>query len=123
MHTHHHQPLFTGTDEERVLYRWYNNVVNKCISITPEREVKFNAMVQRNEAYMINGAEYAFYRRCDEYKAFLDENMELPTMETDTVLYRWFHNNIKIYMEFDDRRKGYFVDLLEFIQSYGFFVH
>ena len=123
LHTHHHQPLFTGTDEERVLYRWYNNVVNKCISITPEREVKFNAMVQRNEAYMINGAEYAFYRRCDEYKAFLDENMELPTMETDTVLYRWFHNNIKIYMEFDDRRKGYFVDLLEFIQSYGFFVH
>ena len=93
------------------------------MTITLEREVAFNAMVARNADYMVNGTEYSFYRRCDEYKAFLDENMELPTMETDTVLYRWFHNNIKIYMEFDDRRKGYFEDLLEFIQSYGFFVH
>ena len=123
LRTHHHMPLSTGTEDEQFLYRWYNNVVNKCITITSEREVAFNAMVARNADYMVNGTEYSFYRRCDEYKAFLDENMELPTMETDTVLYRWFHNNIKIYMEFDDRRKGYFEDLLEFIQSYGFFVH
>lgn len=93
------------------------------MTITIERDEAFNAMVARNADYMVNGTEYSFYRRCDEYKAFLDENMEFPTMETDTVLYRWFHNNIKIYMEFDDRRKGYFEDLLEFIQSYGFFVH
>ena len=123
LRTHHHMPLSTGTEDEQFLYRWYNNVVNRCMTITLEREVAFNAMVARNADYMVNGTEYSFYRRCDEYKAFLDENMELPTMETDTVLYRWFHNNIKIYMEFDDRRKGYFEDLLEFIQSYGFFVH
>ena len=123
LRTHHHMPLSTGTEDEQFLYRWYNNVVNRCMTITLEREVAFNAMVARNADYMVNGTEYSFYRRCDEYKAFLNENMELPTMETDTVLYRWFHNNIKIYMEFDDRRKGYFEDLLEFIQSYGFFVH
>lgn len=123
LRTHHHMPLSTGTEDEQFLYRWYNNVVNRCMTITLEREVAFNAMVARNADYMVNGTEYSFYRRCDEYKAFLDENMELPTMETDTVLYRWFHNNIKIYLEFDDRRKGYFEDLLEFIQSYGFFVH
>ena len=123
LRTHHHMPLSTGTEDEQFLYRWYNNVVNRCMTITIEREEAFNAMVARNADYMVNGTEYSFYRRCDEYKAFLDENMELPTMETDTVLYRWFHNNIKIYMEFDDRRKGYFEDLLEFIQSYGFFVH
>lgn len=123
LRTHHHMPLSTGTEDEQFLYRWYNNVVNRCMTITIEREVAFNSMVARNVDYMVNGTEYSFYRRCDEYKVFLDENMELPTMETDTVLYRWFHNNIKIYMEFDDRRKGYFEDLLEFIQSYGFFVH
>lgn len=123
LRTHHHMPISTGTEDEQFLYRWYNNVVNRCMTITIEREDAFNAMVARNADYMVNGTEYSFYRRCDEYKAFLDENMELPTMETDTVLYRWFHNNIKIYMEFDDRRKGYFEDLLEFIQSYGFFVH
>ena len=123
LRTHHHMPLSTGTEDEQFLYRWYNNVVNRCMTITLEREVAFNAMVARNVDYMVNGTEYSFYRRCYEYKAFLDENMELPTMETDTVLYRWFHNNIKIYLEFDDRRKGYFEDLLEFIQSYGFFVH
>lgn len=123
LRTHHHMPLSTGTEDEQFLYRWYNNVVNRCMTITLEREEAFNAMVARNADYMVNGTEYSFYRRCDEYKAFLDENMELPTMETDIVLYRWFHNNIKIYMEFDDRRKDYFVDLLEFIQSYGFFVH
>lgn len=120
LRTHHHMPLSTGTEDEQFLHRWYNNVVNRCVTITAEREAAFNAMVVRNADYMVNGTEYSFYRRCDEYKVFLDENMELPTMETDTVLYRWFHNNIKIYMEFDDRRKGYFEDLLEFIQSYGF---
>lgn len=122
LRTHHHMPLSTGTEDEQFLYRWYNNVVNRCMTITLEREVAFNAMVTRNADYMVNGTEYSFYRRCDEYKAFLDENMELPTMETDTVLYRWFHNNIKTYMEFDDRRKGYFEDLISYIESYGFVV-
>lgn len=122
LQTHHHQPLFTGTDEEKVLYRWYNNVVNKCVTITPEREAEFNAMVQRNEAYMINGTEYAFYRRCDDYKVYLDDNMELPTLDTEPSLYRWFHNNYKSYMSFEDRRKGYFEDLISYIESYGFVV-
>ena len=122
LRTHHHMPLSTGTEDEQFLYRWYNNVVNRCMTITLEREVAFNAMIARNADYMVNGTEYSFYRRCDEYKAFLDENMELPTMETDTVLYRWFHNNIKIYMEFDDRRKGYFEDLISYIESYGFVI-
>ena len=123
MQTHHHQPLFIGTDEEKVLYRWYNNVINKCVTITPEREAEFNAMVQRNEAYMINGTEYAFYRRCDDYKVYLDENMELPTLDTEPSLYRWFHNNYKSYMSFEDRRKGYFEDLISYIESYGFVIH
>ena len=122
LRTHHHMPLSTGTEDEQFLYRWYNNVVNRCMTITLEREVAFNAMIARNADYMVNGTEYSFYRRCDEYKAFLDENMELPTMETDAVLYRWFHNNIKIYMEFDDRRKGYFEDLISYIESYGFVI-
>ena len=123
LQTHHHQPLFTGTDEERVLYRWYNNVVNKCVTITPEREAEFNAMVQRNEAYMINGTEYAFYRRCDDYKVYLDDNMELPTMDTEPSLYRWFHSHYKSYMSFEDKRKSYFEDLISYIESYGFVIH
>ena len=122
LQTHHHQPLFTGTDEEKVLYRWYNNVINKCVTITPEREAEFNAMVQRNEAYMINGTEYAFYRRCDDYKVYLDDNMELPTMDTEPSLYRWFHNHYKLYVSFEDRRKDYFEDLISYIESYGFVV-
>lgn len=122
LRTHHHMPFSTGTEDEQFLYRWYNNVINRSITITPERDAAFNAMIARNADYLVNGTEYSFYRRCDEYKAFLEDNMELPNIDTDSTLYNWFLKNYKIYLQFEDRRKGYFEDLLEFIQSYGFFV-
>lgn len=118
--THHHMPMSTGTEDEQFLYRWYNNVVNRCMNITPEREAAFNAMIARSADYMVNGTEYSFYRRCDDYKVFLDENMELPSMETDAILYRWFHSNVKIYEDFEDRRKTYFEELIKYVESYGF---
>lgn len=123
LQSHHHIPISTGTEEEQVLYRWYNNVINKCLALTPEKEADFEAMISRNADYMVNGTEYAFFRRCDDYKVFLEENMELPNNETDAALYNWFLKNLKIYSSFEDRRKVYFSDLLEYIEAYGFVVN
>ena len=46
--------------------------------------------------------------------------MEFPTLETDSAKYGWFNKNMKIYKEFEDRRKAYFEDLIEFLYTYGF---
>ena len=121
--THHHMPFSTGTVVEQFLYNWYGNVIGKRISLNAKQEADFNAMIERNKEYMVNGIEYAFFRRCDDYKVFLDENMELPTSETDATLYNWFQTQIKKYTEFEDRRYGYFEDLLKDIESYGFIVN
>ena len=121
--THHHMPSIRGSEEEQYLYRWYSNVIYKCLSITEEREQDFKAMVERNSKYMVNGVEYAFYRKCDDYKVFIDENMELPSIKTNATLYNWFHKNYKGYTKFEDRRKGYFEDLISYIESYGFVIH
>ena len=116
-------PSIRGSEEEQYLYRWYSNVIYKCLSITEEREQDFKAMVERNSKYMVNGVEYAFYRKCDDYKVFIDENMELPSIKTNATLYNWFHKNYKGYTKFEDRRKGYFEDLISYIESYGFVIH
>lgn len=121
--THHHMPFSTGTEVEQFLYKWYGNVIGKRISLNVKQEADFNAMIERNKEYMVNGIEYAFFRRCDDYKVFLEENMELPTLETDAALYNWFQTQIKKYTEFEDRRYGYFEDLLKDIESYGFIVN
>jgi hypothetical protein len=46
--------------------------------------------------------------------------MEFPTHATDSAKYTWFMANRKIYKEFEDRRKIYFEELIEYLHTYGF---
>ena len=77
-------------------------------------------LLERNADYLVTATEYSFYRYCEEFKAFIEDNMEFPTLETDSAKYGWFNKNMKIYKDFEDRRKAYFKDLIEFLYTYGF---
>lgn len=119
--SHHHLPRFDkDNDEEAALSRWYRRVKASDASITSEQQQRLSDLLVRNADYLITATEYSFYRYCEEFKAYIEDNMEFPTLETDSAKYGWFKKNIKIYKDFEDRRKAYFEDLIEFLYTYGF---
>lgn len=120
--SHHHLPRnIVDNEAEASIHRWYKRVVNAADqSITPEQQTKMSDLLSRNKDYLITGTEYSFYRYCEEFKAFVEENMEFPTIETDSAKYTWFRKNMKVYKDFEDRRKTYFENLIEFLNTYGF---
>ena len=119
--SHHHLPRYNeDNEEEAALSRWYRRTTASDSSITLEQRERLSDLLVRNADYLITATEYSFYRYCEEFKAFIEDNMEFPTLETDSAKYGWFKKNMKIYKDFEDRRKAYFEDLIEFLYTYGF---
>ena len=119
--SHHHLPRHNeDNEEEAALYRWYKRATASDASITLEQQEILSELLARNADYLITATEYSFYRYCEEFKVFIEDNMEFPTLETDSAKYGWFKKNLKIYKDFEDRRKGYFEDLIVFLYTYGF---
>jgi hypothetical protein len=121
LRSHRHLPRYDRDNEdEAALCRWYRRVTANDASITLEQQEKLSDLLERNADYLVTATEYSFYRYCEEFKAFIEDNMEFPTLETDSAKYGWFNKNMKIYKDFEDRRKAYFEDLIEFLYTYGF---
>ena len=119
--SHHHLPRNNEDNEEEAsLSRWYRRMAVNDVSITLEQQERLSNLLARNADYLVTATEYSFFRYCEEFKAFIEDNMEFPTLETDSAKYGWFKKNIKIYKDFEDRRKAYFEDLIEFLYTYGF---
>ena len=119
--SHRHLPR-SGSEimEEASLWRWYKRVIGNDIFISEEQRKKFSKMLNKNKDCVVTGIEYSFYRYCEEFKAYIEDNMEFPTHATDSAKYTWFMANRKIYKEFEDRRKIYFEELIEYLHTYGF---
>lgn len=119
--SHHHLPRYSDdNEEEAALCRWYKRVKASDASITSEQQQRLSDLLDRNNDYLVTTTEYSFYRYCEEFKAFVEDNIEFPTLETDSAKYSWFMKNKRIYTEFEDRRRTYFEDLIEFLYAYGF---
>lgn len=119
--SHRHLPR-SGSEfmEEASLWRWYKRVIGNDISISEEQRKKISKVLNKNNDCLVTGIEYSFYRYCEEFKAYIEDNMEFPTHATDSAKYTWFMANRKIYKEFEDRRKIYFEELIEYLHTYGF---
>ena len=119
--SHHHLPL-CGSErmEEASLGRWYKRTIGNDIFISDEQRETVSNVLKKNSEYLVTGVEYSFYRYCEEFKAYIEDNMEFPTHAADPAKYSWFMANRKIYQEFEDRRKIYFEELIEYLYTYGF---
>ena len=119
--SHRHLPRSSSEImEEASLWRWYKRVIGNDIFIGEEQRKKFSKVLNKYNDCIVTGIEYSFYRYCEEFKAYIEDNMEFPTHATDSAKHTWFMANRKIYKEFEDRRKIYFQDLIEFLCTYGF---
>jgi len=119
--SHHHLPRYDWEkEEEAALCRWYKRATASDASITFEQQKKLTDLLSKYADYLITATEYSFYRYCDDFKVFIENNMEFPTLETDPAKYSWFKKNMKVYENFEDKRKVYFEELIEFLYTYGF---
>lgn len=119
--SHRHLPRSSSEImEEASLWRWYKRVIGNDIFIGEEQRKKFSKVLNKYNDCLVTGIEYSFYRYCEEFKAYIEDNMEFPTHATDSAKHTWFMANRKIYKEFEDRRKIYFEELIEYLHTYGF---
>ena len=119
--SHRHLPR-SGSEfmQEASLWRWYKRVIGNDISISEEQRKKISKVLNKNNDCLVTGIEYSFYRYCEEFKAYIEDNMEFPTQATDSAKYTWFMNNRKTYKNYDDKRKKYFEELIEYLYTYGY---
>ena len=119
--SHHHLPRHNeDNEEEAALCRWYKRMTASDSSITFEQQERLSDLQVRNANYLVTATEYSFFRYCEGFKVFIEDNMEFPTIDTDSAKYSWFMKNRRIYKDFEDRRKAYFENLIEFLYTYGF---
>ena len=118
----HRFPTSNGGEMETSLHRWHYNITYGIIEITPSEKEEFNRMIHSYDGsgYPRNSAEHEFQIKCEDYKSFVMENHELPSITLEPDFYYWFKRSKENYNCFIDQRRQYFIDLMNFILSLGF---
>jgi len=115
---YHYSPQYGGDYDERSLQRWVYNTRTGRTKATAEQRKQLEAVFEKYADYCLTGEEYAFSKRCEDYRAFVGEYYELPTKETSLELFRWFENSMS--QQFTDKRKELFERLILELSDYGF---
>lgn len=114
-------PIQTGTEEEKSLARWINNVIKSNIGTTEEQVLSLQTFLSENRTIPQNGIEYNFKQMCDEIKVMVAKSFTLPTPSDNIREYSWLKKNLEKYVTYEDNRKVYFEDLLNFLKDFGFY--
>lgn len=109
-------PYSSSQGYEGMLYHWYNKS-KKLISLSDSEIIIFTKAMKEIEPfhYPHNSTEADFQSICLAYKSFVSSTHHLVSDEDDESMFSWFLKSAKDYMSWDDNRKNYFQDLLNFI--------
>lgn len=120
--TYHRFPFSRGGDVEQSLQRWLYNVENNQLDITYSQKSRLRSALQpfRDLHYPENETEENFLEFCEQYKAHIEKEYELPTRRTNTELYDWMKRAKDSYNSYIDNRRFYLTQLFIYIQSLGF---
>lgn len=114
-----------NNDEEASLGRWKQNVESSVITLTIRQRQQFDDMLQDflDKGYPRSLIESEFLNNCYEYKNFIYNQHNLPTLKDGKELYEWFRRSLSNFDGYADLRYKYFSDLLNFITSLGFVIN
>ena len=115
-------PIQMGSEEEKSLARWINNILKSNIEPTEEQMCLLEEFLEDNKTLPQNGSEYNFKQMCDEIKVMVAKTFTLPTASNNIREYSWLRKNINKYISYEDNRKTYFEDLLAYLRDYGFYL-
>ena len=122
IYTYHRFPFSRGGDIEQSLQRWLYNVENNQLDITYSQKSRLKSALQpfRDLHYPENETEKIFLEFCEQYKAHIEKEYELPTRRTNIELYDWMKRAKDNYNSYIDNRRYYLTQLFNYILSLGF---
>ena len=109
-------PYSTEDGYEGYLYRWYYRA-SQLTDFTSDEILKIDALGKELSYYPHNAIEYNFLQKCDLFKTFVDGNKRMLNKEDDSDLFNWFYNTSRNYSTYNDNRKKYFGQLLEYLSD------
>jgi DNA-directed RNA polymerase alpha subunit len=105
-----------GLEYEGYLYRWYQRS-RQLTELTSEEILKIDALEKELAYYPHNMTEYNFLHKCNLYKKFVEGNNRMLEETDDSELYKWFNSASLNYSTYNDNRKDYFSQLLQYLSS------
>lgn len=74
----------------------------------------------RDSHFPENETEERFLETCEQYRAHIEKEYELPTRGSNTELFDWMKRAKENYNSYIDNRRYYLMELFNYIHSLGF---
>lgn len=101
---------------EGYLYRWFYRA-SQLTELTSEEILKIDALGKELSYYPHNAIEYNFLQKCNLFKKFVESNKRMITKDDDQELNKWFYASSQNYSTYNDNRKMYFSQLLQYVSK------
>ena len=112
-----HHPYNSGVDEEESLKRWQVNVMKELIGVLPDEKESLMAYIRNTKDIPFTAIEHSFKTNCENYLSAYKTTGCAPEAHNEPDLVKWYRKQIKCYTTYKDRRRSYFEDMLEEINT------
>lgn len=101
-------PMSSGeTEHELTLYRWFRNVQNGILDVTPEQMGILNKFCEDNKMLPRTSVEQTCLSMCKLWVFYMKTMKRIPSFGEDSRFYTWYTKYIKNYKVLDDNRDIY----------------
>lgn len=120
--SYHRFPFSSGGDIEQGLQRWLYNAENDLLDLTYGQKNKLKAELEPFRQAHLPESDYEerFLETCEQYKAYIENEYDLPSRRDDPELYEWMRRSKENYNSYIDNRRYYLSELFKYIHSLGF---
>lgn len=101
---------------EGYLYRWHYKAT-QLTELKPNEILKIDALDKELSHYPHNATENKFLHNCNLYRKFVEGNNRMLKESDDKELFHWFYSASRNYCSYNDNRKFYFGQLLQYLQG------
>ena len=109
-------PIGSNKGFEGALYNWYYDA-RTYVNLSSVEILKFHQLMNDLERVPHTVIEKKFLENCNRYKGFVRQSGRMLNLDDEKSLYYWFVGNTKRYMSYDDNRRYYFKELINFLQN------
>ena len=109
-------PCGMGKGFEGALYNWYYDA-RSYINLSSDEIKAFHSLMQELLMIPHNVKERKFLNNCEAYKSFVKQTGRMLKKDDEEKLYSWFRKSLTRYPTYEDNRKKYFIDLIDYLHK------
>lgn len=102
---------------EGSLYHWYYET-KSYVNLSSEEIISFHNLMEELSSIPHNMAEKRFLNNCEAYREFVKQTGRMLMKKDDESLFTWFRTHSLRYVTYDDNRRQYFKELINFLQEH-----